>query len=250
MSKINQRHLEWLLPPEKPLLERGDLHLWRVDLKLVGQTTDLVHILSLNEKTRYHRLLSPERRASYLAGRASLRLILAKYLQLLPEAIRFGYNETGKPYLVNPKCVLDVRFNLSHSGQWMVLGVCMDADLGVDIEEVRPVQKNWALEKLFTVEECEKFAGMPKNEKDAAFVAAWTEKEAAAKAKGVGLGGDPAIQTNRAISIRKQPEDGFTVSRQYSSWFIQFEPAPGYLGCAALQSGENPRVKFYEFSAI
>ena len=248
MPKTDQERVKWLQPPEKPMLEHSDLHLWRIDLELLGQSTDLMQILSLDEKARYHRLLSSKKRASFLAGRASLRMILAKYLHLLPQAIRFGYNETGKPFLANPKCVLDIRFNLSHSGPWMVMGVSKEADLGVDIEEVRPVQKTWALEKIFTIEERESFAELPENEKDAAFIAAWTEKEAAAKVNGAGLSGNRAVLTEYRDVIKKQADYGFTFFRKDSCWFIHFQTTPEYLGCAAIKCDKNPLVKFYEFS--
>lgn len=248
MPKIDQVCIEWLRPAETPLLEHGGLHLWRVDLKKLGQTADLEQILSLDEKARYHRLLSHEKRTFYLAGRAALRTILAKYLHLLPKAIRFEYNENGKPFLVNPKCVLDVRFNLSHSSRWMVLGVSKGADLGVDIEEIRPVQKTWALEQLFTGEERDGLAGMPEDEKNRAFIAAWTEKEAAAKANGVGLSGSLTNQKSRKIAIKEPTKNGYTLSRKDPLWFIHFEPAPGYLGCAAFHSESKPCVEFYEFS--
>lgn len=240
MPMIHQGFVEWLRPPEKPLLEHSGLHLWRVDLELLGQTDEFGQILSHDEKARYLRLLLPKKKESLIAGRAALRLIMAKYLNLLPKAIRFRYSKMGKPYLVNPGRALDIRFNLSHSGRWMVLGVCEHADLGVDIEEVRPIQKAWALEKLFTSDERENLAGLPEIEKDAAFIAAWTEKEAAAKASGAGLSGNPANKDNRI--------NANTLSRTDPYWFIHFEPAPGYLGCAALRSTEKPCVNFYEFS--
>jgi 4'-phosphopantetheinyl transferase len=248
MARTDQGRIKWLQPPVRPLLEQEDLHLWRVDLNLIGQTADLKQILSIDERARYHRLLSPEKRASFLAGRASLRVILAKYLHHLPQAIRFEYNGTGKPFLANSKCASNIRFNLSHSGQWMVMGVSKEADLGVDIEEVRPVKKTWALEKLFTIEERESIAELPEEEKDAAFIAAWTEKEAAAKVNGAGLSGNRAVLMEYRDVIKKQADHGFTFFRKDSCWFVRFEPAPEYLGCAVLKSDKFPRVKFYEFS--
>ncbi len=230
------------------MLEHSDLHLWRVDLDLIGQTADLEQILSIDERARYHRLLSPEKRASFLAGRASLRVILAKYLHHLPQAIRFEYNETGKPFLANSKCVLNIRFNLSHSGQWMVMGVSKEADLGVDIEEVRPVKKTWALEKLFTIEERESLAELPEEEKDAAFIAAWTELEAATKADGVGLSGNQARQGNRVNSMEDYSKGSHAFSRINPIQITHFQLAPEFLGCAAIKCDENPHVKFYEFS--
>jgi 4'-phosphopantetheinyl transferase len=247
MPLTDHRCIEWLRPLETPALRRGDLHLWRVDLELMGQTPPLEQILSPDERIRSDCLLSSEKRASFTAGRAALRLILAKYLKVNPGEIRFKYSGKGKPSLTGSNHTSDFRFNVSHSGRWMILGVCKNAELGVDIEGVRPVQKTWALEKLFTEDDREHFAGLPENEKEAMFIAAWTEMESAAKVNGDGVSGVRSARPKDADAIREFAQDGFTFLRKDPCWFLRFEPVPGYLGCAAVQTDQRPRVKCFVF---
>ncbi|MBM3137179.1 MAG: 4'-phosphopantetheinyl transferase superfamily protein [Chloroflexi bacterium] len=250
MPIIGQGYIEWLQPPEKPALLSGDLHLWRVDLDQMRETAGLTQSLSPDERARATQLLSDEKRRLFLAGRAALRSILARYLQLLPQAIRFEYLENGKPILAVSKRLLDVRFNLSHSGRWMILGICKDNDVGIDIEEVRPVQKMWALIKLFTDEERKYLADLPENEQDASFITAWTVKEAVSKARGAGLSESLATLVINKDAIGKQTKDGLTFSRTDLHWFIQFELVSGYLGCAAMQTEQQPQISCFEFQPL
>lgn len=247
MPFTDQRRIEWLMQSENPALKPGDLHLWRVNLELLGGTAGLEQILSPDESARSERLLSPEKRAAFIAGRAALRLILAKYLRLDPGAIRFKYSGNGKPSLTDSSHSSDIQFNLSHSGRWMVLGVCRDSELGLDIEEVRPVQTTWALDQLFADEERKFLAALPQGEKHTEFIAVWTGKEAAAKVNGGGLSGNAAGLVEKVLESRKQTQDGFTFFRRGDCWFIQFEPAPRYTGCAAVQTDLQPRVTCFEF---
>ena len=77
--------------------------------------------------------------------------------------------------------------NLSHSGRLLILGVARDARielLGVDVEVRRPVPRPSAFAR--------RILGVGERLPDGDdVVAAWTVKEAALKAIGVGLHGDP-----------------------------------------------------------
>jgi len=240
--------IDWQELPGRPRLTGGELHLWRVDLEYIAQTADLGRLLSAVERARFSRLVFPEKRELSTAGRAALRLILAKYLNLMPRAIRFGFYEMGKPYLVNSSFGKDLQFNLSHCERWMILGICERASLGVDVEELRPINHAWAIKNLFSTKEQEHLFGVSEDGRDRAFIAAWTKKEAAAKADGAGLGG---FSLNRRLSnslLENFPFEGHSFYWEDPFWFLHFEPAPGYLVTVAMQSIEKPLVKFYKFS--
>src|SRR5437879_4616930 len=49
----------------------------------------------------------------YVVGRATLRLLLGRYVGSAPESLRFAYSEHRKPSLLEPPS--GVSFNLSHS---------------------------------------------------------------------------------------------------------------------------------------
>ena len=99
----------------------------------------------------------------------------------------------GKPVLKGAlmgEVSRDLQFNLSHSGDWVVLGVSLGGSLGVDIQIHRSLRYA-TVEKLskrfFAPEEFESLMRLPSDERLAAFYKLWVLKEAVVKAHGQGL---------------------------------------------------------------
>jgi 4'-phosphopantetheinyl transferase len=90
-----------------------------------------------------------------------------------------NYTRHGRPYLPGT-----VDFNISHSGEYIICGIGKELRLGVDIEEIKPVDfldfKDLMSEKQWT---------MIKNSSDPlrAFFKYWAVKESIIKADGRGL---------------------------------------------------------------
>src|SRR5690606_19529022 len=74
-------------------------------------------------------------RDTFVAARGVLRSILGHYLAVHPAAIRFAYNQYGRPAVVEP-APGDLQFNLAHSGDLAVY-VVAHRQVGIDIEQVR-----------------------------------------------------------------------------------------------------------------
>ena len=94
----------------------------------------------------------------------------------------FSYNKYGKPTLKN---VNDFFFNLSHSGDWVVLAYGA-SEVGVDIEKIRSGNER-IVEGIFKEEEKEyiySVAGMERNKR---FTQIWTLKESYIKYLGTGF---------------------------------------------------------------
>ena len=118
-------------------LQDGDVHLWRVGLDVPDPALcRLRGMLSEEEMQRSERFRFPVLQRRFAAGRGALRAILAGYLSMEPERLKFGYSAYGKPFLLNSPA--DIEFNLSHSGGLMVAAVCRDWPIGVDIEKHDP----------------------------------------------------------------------------------------------------------------
>jgi 4'-phosphopantetheinyl transferase len=142
-------------------------------------------LLSEDERGRAQRFLKDGDRQRYIVGRAGLRLILATYLGIDPRAVRFGYNDWGKPELD----LADrgrLHFNLSHSAGEAMLAVSAHARVGIDIEKIRPLQEDIA-SRFFSASECAALAALSGGEQLAGFYRCWTRKEAFVKAHGAGL---------------------------------------------------------------
>jgi len=243
---IESLFVQWQRPPEHPLISAGQIHLWRVDLEMMRCLPGNSSLLSQSEKERFRRLVSQPKRDDFCAARAALRMILAGYLKLLPRALKFGYSLSGKPFLVNPAFGCDLRFSLSHSGKWMLLGVCLSAELGVDIEEIRVVNQSWALSNLFSEDERKLINNMGSVERANGFTRLWTKKEATAKADGTGL--VRYARQMRATSFSGIMTEKQAITRENGFWVLSFEPAPGYLAAAAVGTEEIPWISFFEFN--
>jgi phosphopantetheinyl transferase len=98
------------------------------------------------------------------AARWALRGVLSRYLDEDPAAIELRLGERGKPMLAAPGPPL--HFNLSHSGELVLIAVCRDREVGVDVQRMRKRRGS---------------------ERPAEFYAEWTKREAIAKCHGVGL---------------------------------------------------------------
>lgn len=93
-----------------------------------------------------------------------LRQILATYLDTAPEALEFGYGEHGKPRLQNAG---GPEFNLSHSGELLLVAVGEGRAVGVDVERVDP-----------------------RRDRPPTFYEEWVRREARLKCLGIGLLGE------------------------------------------------------------
>lgn len=109
-----------------------------------------------------------------------IRNEISKQLDISYPDIMFGYNEYGKPYLLNS---LDYHFSVSHSCNCIAF-VDNTVPIGIDVEKISDPNLKIA-ERFFTANE----AAFVKNNKDpvAAFYRIWTSKEAYVKMLGMGL---------------------------------------------------------------
>lgn len=161
-----------------------EVHVWRASLA-GGPGPDEVAALSPEETERAARFTKPEGRARFVVARATVRGVLAHELGGEAWALRFATGPHGKPLLDPPG---PVRFNLSHSGDVLLVAVARYREVGVDVERIKPTIDHAALaRRFFSPTENEQLCSLPPDSRPGAFFAAWTRKEALLKAWGVGL---------------------------------------------------------------
>jgi 4'-phosphopantetheinyl transferase len=120
-------------------LNRDRLHVWCASLEISSlQLGELERTLDDSEITRANKFYFERDRRRFVAARGMLRAILANYLETTPSALRFSYNEFGKPSLEGSAEIRDLRFNVSHSGGLVLIAVALARDVGVDIEMINP----------------------------------------------------------------------------------------------------------------
>lgn len=140
----------------------------------------LFALLSEDERKRAATFVRDEPRRRFIVARGRLRERLGKHLGLAPIDVAFHYGPNGKPE------VEGIHFNVAHTGDLALLAIA-DAQVGVDVERIRPMRDAQGLaRRWFRAEEVERIdaAHDPLTE----FFRTWTMKEAALKLIGVGVG--------------------------------------------------------------
>jgi 4'-phosphopantetheinyl transferase len=188
MSSVEWPALVWNPTRRAPALDADGVHVWRTTLQPdVEAVAALGRILNAAERTRAARYVRRRDRDAFVAARGTLRRILGSYLALAPEALEFGYNEFGKPYLRN-RGHPALHFNVSHSGAIALYAFSIDRQVGIDVEQIKPgVELDSIAQRYFTAAEALALHSLPPEHQPAAFYRLWVRKEAYLKATGRGL---------------------------------------------------------------
>lgn len=148
-------------------------------------------LLDKNEQDKALRFVQAIHGRRYVASHGKLRLILSGYLGLPAEKITYREQAFGKPVIVIKGMDHDVKFNLAHSENKMLVAVGADDRTGVDIEVWNSKIDFVSIASIcFAETERSFWNGLPECSKDEYFYRLWTRKESFVKAVGVGLGVD------------------------------------------------------------
>lgn len=177
---------DWPTPSEFPELLPDAVHVWRVPLDPVCfAALDLTQILSPDEQAHAQRFAIDRPRSVFAASRVALRMLLGRYLGQPAKDVQIVSDVGGKPRLT----VGDLHFNLAHSGNVTLVAVTRGCPIGVDVEQLRPVDRGVEIAaRSFHPAENEAIAAASADELAACFLRIWTRKEAVLKAVGIGLG--------------------------------------------------------------
>ena len=147
-----------------------------------------VELALLDEREREggQRLRTTELQQRYFTAHTALRQILGWRLNCLPDRLLFHHNAHGKPHLAYHR----LAFNLSHSGSYALIAMAEHGTVGVDLERRDPLRElDLMADQVFAASELLFFRALPATQRQHAFFIAWTRKEAALKALGLGLPG-------------------------------------------------------------
>lgn len=228
----------WHPPPTDLTVSSNDVHVWRATLDLpASRVQHLAQILSDDERIRAERFYFEQDRSRFIVGRGLLRTILSRYIGIAASQLQFCYGSHGKPDLTESSGNW-LRFNLSHSQGLVLYAVTRDRNIGIDVEQIRPMAEAEQIAKsFFSVEENAIFSSLPLHQKQAAFFSCWTRKEAFVKALGDGL----ALPLNQ-FDVSLSPDEPARLlaikgDRSASTrWSIQeLTPASCYVAALAVE---------------
>ncbi len=167
-----------------------------------------LYILDMKEfeKSEYCKE-SSKRKKHHVAGQFLLRSALGDEVY---EKAEFAKNEHGKPYIVGHP----IHYNISHSGRYAML-VVAQIEVGVDVQERKPVRMDAMAKRFFSKEEWQAYAEADGEEaRERVFFHIWCRKEAYGKYLGTGLNTE-VLQTNVLMDLENVQ-------------FIEYEAVEGY----------------------
>ena len=272
-ERLTERPSEGLVRPElvlwkpgaRPMVELADdVQVWLVELDAgltradvdVAEPGPELALLSPDEQERAGRFVRARDRRRFVRCRAAVREILGCLLELPPGLVRFRAGGQGKPELDWPgssggppegeprEGKHAIRFNISHSAELALVGVSRGRELGIDLEQVRPiVEAGRIVESFFSPTEQAEFAAIDGQDKELAFLRAWTRKEAVLKGLGIGLAGLAARYETGFSVTALTPQFARAAPRpQVDQWQIwEAAPRAGFVAALACQAPSSVR---------
>ncbi len=169
-------------PPQNIAAEQ--IHVWGWPLN--SPAPDLaayIALLDQDELDRFHRFHFDRDRVRFAVAHGNMRRILGAYIDQPPERVRLIANSFGKPRVV---AETPFHFNLSHSHTIALLALSLESEVGIDVEDIRPIEPEVA-KSSFSQGELSALALLEGDAWLRGFYHCWTRKEAILKAEGVGL---------------------------------------------------------------
>ena len=166
---------------------RQEVHVWQWDLDACGSDFERYwEMLSAQEHERAGNFRFELHRCRYVTGRGKLRQILGRYAALPARAVAIEYGPEGKPYCTSQPAGWTICFNLSHSENTAALAISSGFEVGIDVENIRPIEESMPLQ-VFSAREREQFDALADAERQTVFFETWARKEACLKALGTGF---------------------------------------------------------------
>jgi len=184
--------IKTLPPGDIPYVLRGNaVHVWRLPVAAsAAQMSDFSHLLTETERARGSRFVREPDLLRFALGRAATRALLSRYLARPAAAIDLMADANGKLRLQGATGADQpmIHFNLSHSGDWVVIAFSRACAVGIDVEAT--AERAASADLIAYVmgdREQQRLQSLPASRQRAGFFKCWTSKEAFIKGCGVGL---------------------------------------------------------------
>ncbi len=228
---------DWPLPPPDVVLRPQDLHIWLAALDGAANLwPPFWPLLAPDEQERANRFHRAKDKNTFVTTRGILRVLISRYLAVLPDQIQFTYSKHGKPSLMSAPETRALQFNVAHSHNLALFAFCYDSVIGVDVEKIRPFpDAEQIAARFFSDHENKTFQTIPAAQRYAVFFHGWTRKEAFIKALGEGLSYpldqfDVTLLPGESARLIQIKESKLEAAR----WSLYtLAPMPGYIGAVA-----------------
>lgn len=144
---------------------------------------------------------------------------LTKILDINLSEVEFGKTVLHKPVFTKPEHIVDnISFNLSHSKDYVVLGIYQGQDyyLGIDIE---PIDVSLEINEISAIVFSRSEQKLI-NQSHANFIKLWTKKEALIKARGTGFVTDYYQDTQLSLEDFEQTDAYIIATRKIEDYYL------------------------------
>ncbi|MGD2118824.1 MAG: 4'-phosphopantetheinyl transferase superfamily protein [Chromatiales bacterium] len=203
----------------------NEIQVWR--LPILPDSGLQLESLSKAEQAQAASLTLDSARTVYISSRIAMRRLFAELLACAPTDIGINRSPEGKPFVAAPKT--DIEFNLTHSGEMILLAISNCGPVGIDVEPKRELRNKLAIaNRVFSTEMLKQLHAA--GDSDLAFVQLWTEFEARQKIHGQGVFGEkddgdielhqfaPAEQYVASLACQRLPGQASLVFYQFQDY--------------------------------
>lgn len=226
--------------PWAPEQDEVQLVVARLDEALARKSYALWPLLDDEERARARSLLPGPQVEAFVVAHAVLRVALAEALGVDPGAVRLRREPREQPRLAG-SAASAIRFSLAYSPTLAVVALARGREVGVDVQEVRPVGAAMDLAaRHFLPRDVAALGRAPRERFDREFLQVWARREAALKALGVGLSELLAAHGD-ASAHRCWPPRTF----QHTDLSL----GSGHVGALTVERGAGLRISRWEAAA-
>lgn len=219
--------------PEKGIHD-DEIHVWSHTIHFDDPfLREAPYLLSNEEMFRASRYHFEKDRRVYESGHVFIRKILAHYTSIEASKLELSPIVNQKPKLENAPFRL--HFNISHSGNKILVALGFNSDVGIDVEKVLPdFDMDGFAEANYHANELAQFRSLSNNEQTDYFYKIWTRKEAWLKLTGEGINDKlKDLDFSGKVSTLKLPPHGhhdlymtsWNESSEYIATLAAFVPA-------------------------
>ena len=168
-------------------LSKEHIHVFLLNLNNYDDIT-LYDYLSEDEKERADKLKVKQKRKQFIVSRSVLRKLISNCIDKNYDEIKFYYAEHDKPFIKEKHNNKTIKFNISHSEDYILIALTLENRVGIDIEKInKKIDAESLSKRFFSQNEYEYLKSIEINKKLDAFYTIWTKKEAFIKATGKGV---------------------------------------------------------------
>lgn len=211
---------------------------------------EMLNLCSRQRQLSIHKLQKIKDKYRSLFGELLAKWCISDSLKDPFQNIQFVLGENGKPHLAGGR----IHFNISHSGDWVVVGIHNDS-IGVDLEEVKDFNIYEIAKSTFSSEELMYLIKSPKANQIEIFFKMWTLKESWLKCIGSGFLVPPntfsILNRRNRYSLEIPTEEfsklktlGLKIGNTSDYRFKLYHLGPGYPISVCINNGNENHFEF------